>query len=113
MTTAKPLTPLYGVIFVNVIFQSFRLLVQPVAPICSCFGPGVHRAPRAVTVKGGPLAIAKRIALDGHEHGGSVTLSRQVLFVEVYNLQTEGSSPSGAINAPQACMRLILPDRKP
>lgn len=58
----------------KVIFQSFRLLVpcSAVAPICSCFGFGVHChwAPRAVTVKGGPLAIAKRLALDGHEHGG-------------------------------------------
>ncbi|WP_292492254.1 hypothetical protein [Mesorhizobium sp.] len=114
MTTDTPLTRLYGLNFVKVIFQSFRLLVQPVAPICPAFGPGVHRAPRAVTVKGGGLwPIAKRLALDRHEHGGSVTLGRQVLFVEVYNLQTEGSSPSGAVNAPQACMRLILADRKP
>ncbi|MER8544096.1 hypothetical protein NKH17_33045, partial [Mesorhizobium sp. M1334] len=41
MTTAKPLARLYGLIFVKVIFQSFRLLVQPCAPICSCFGSGV------------------------------------------------------------------------
>ncbi|MER8402196.1 hypothetical protein [Mesorhizobium sp. M1348] len=46
-----------------------------------------------MTVKGVLWAIAKRLALDGHEHGGSVTLSRQVaLFVEVYKLQPEGSS---------------------
>lgn len=42
MTTDTPLTRLYGLIFVKVIFQSFRLLVQPCAPICSCFGSGVH-----------------------------------------------------------------------
>ncbi|MER8829239.1 hypothetical protein NKH73_25235 [Mesorhizobium sp. M0938] len=114
MTTDTPLTRLYGVIFVNVIFQSFRLLVQPWRPFVPALAPGSIGAPRAVTVKGGPLAIAKRLALDGHEHGGSVTLSRQVpLFVEVYNLQTEGSSPSGAVNAPQACMRLIRADQKP
>ncbi|MER8930877.1 hypothetical protein [Mesorhizobium sp. M0859] len=113
MTTDTPLTRLYGLIFVKVIFQSFRLLVQPCAPICSCFGSGSIGAPRAVTVKGGPLAIAKRLALDGHEHGGSVTLSRQVLFVEVYNFKPRGARHQAPVNAPQACMRLILADQKP
>ncbi|MER8563939.1 hypothetical protein, partial [Mesorhizobium sp. M0578] len=39
MTTAKPLARLYGVIFVNVIFQSFRLLVQPWRPFVPALAP--------------------------------------------------------------------------
>jgi hypothetical protein len=32
--------------------------------------PSFAVAPRAVTVKGRPQAVAKQLALDGHEHGG-------------------------------------------
>lgn len=39
MTTLAPLARLYGLNFVKVIFQSFRLLVQPVAPIYSSSAP--------------------------------------------------------------------------
>lgn len=54
MTTDTPLTRLYGVIFVNVIFQSFRLLVEPLRPFVPALAPGFIGAPRTVTVKGGP-----------------------------------------------------------
>jgi hypothetical protein len=40
MTTAKPLARLYGVIFVNVIFQSFRLLVQLWSPFVPALASG-------------------------------------------------------------------------
>ncbi|WP_188394117.1 hypothetical protein [Mesorhizobium sp. SARCC-RB16n] len=40
MTTDTPLTRLYGVIFVNVIFQSFRLLVQPWRPFVPALASG-------------------------------------------------------------------------
>ncbi|MER9134637.1 hypothetical protein, partial [Mesorhizobium sp. M0768] len=88
-------------------------LFSRVRPFVPALAPGSIGAPRAVTVKGGPLAIAKRLALDGHEHGGSVTLSRQVLFVELYNFKPRGARHQAPVNAPQACMRLILADQKP
>ena len=59
------------------------LLVRPGCDISSS-RPVFRQAAARSGGQGWPKAIAKRLALDGHEHGGSVTLSRQVaLFVEV------------------------------
>jgi hypothetical protein len=48
-----------------------------------------------VTVKGGRKAIAKRLALDGHEHGGRLTLVRRRV-VRTDDDNSEGNSLLGA-----------------
>src|SRR5262245_33212378 len=74
--------------------------------------------------QGWPKAIAKRLALDGREHSGTlvglgrpfpVKVSFRTCFLARFNVanyeDTEGSSPSGASIAPQTCIRSIREDR--
>ena len=46
--------------------------------------------------QGWPKAIAKRLALDGHEHGGRLRWSGELCCSECNDDNSEGSSPSGA-----------------
>jgi hypothetical protein len=61
--------------------------------------------------QGWPKAIAKRLALDGHEHSGRLVESGRPAKRAGFYDDTEGSSPSGANFAPQTCIRLIREDR--
>jgi hypothetical protein len=68
---------LYGAFTVKLIFDHFISLFDQHTTISSS-RPGFCWPPRAVTVKGGRKAIAKRLALDSHEHGGTLRWSDQL-----------------------------------
>ena len=66
---------LYGAIIVKLHLRSFRSPCSTQVATISSSRPNFDWLPRAVTVKGWPQAIAKQLALDGHEHGGRLARS--------------------------------------
>jgi hypothetical protein len=76
--------------------------------------PSFAVAPRAVTVKGRPQAVAKQLALDGHEHGGRLHWSgKSFPAVRATTTIPRGARHQRTQIAPQPCIRSIHEGSEP
>jgi hypothetical protein len=98
---------LYGAIIVKVDLRPVSISLFDQRTIISSSRSGFPWPPRTVAVKGGRMAIAKRLALDGHEHGSRLPRLSECTDDD----NSEGSSRLGAETAPQPCIRSIGEDR--
>jgi hypothetical protein len=82
ITCCSPSQPCMGQLLSSLIFDLFHLLVRP------RWRPSAHPdltsigRPRGVTVKGGRRPSRKRLALDGHEHGGRLGWSVELSLLQ-------------------------------